>query len=111
MTNEIKYKLKEKTKIYRKFKKINILVINNLLNEKTIETSNLIVRAKENYNKTGGKRLPTWGTKQNWSTLDSFLGKKNMPIIPPLFDNDEIVTNYQSKAEIFNRYFASGCTP
>ena len=34
-----------------------------------------------------------------------------MPIIPPLFDNGELVTDYQCKADIFNNYFASQCTP
>ena len=34
-----------------------------------------------------------------------------MPNIPPLFENGEIVTDYSSKAEIFNAYFASQCTP
>ena len=34
-----------------------------------------------------------------------------MPNIPPLFENGEIVTGYSSKAEIFNTYFASQCTP
>ena len=34
-----------------------------------------------------------------------------MPNLPPLFENGEIVTDYSSKAEIFNTYFASQCTP
>ena len=34
-----------------------------------------------------------------------------MPIIPHLFDNGEIVTDYKWKAENFNNYFASQCTP
>ena len=34
-----------------------------------------------------------------------------MPTIPPLFDDGEIVVDYPTKAEIFNNYFASQCTP
>ena len=34
-----------------------------------------------------------------------------MPIIPPLLDNGELVTDYQCKADIVNNYFASQCTP
>ena len=34
-----------------------------------------------------------------------------MPVIPPLLDNGELVTDYQCKADIFNNYFASQCTP
>ena len=78
-----------------------------------IETSNLIANAKESYYKNEGKKLldPSLGPKKYWSILNSFLGNKKMPTIPPLFDNGEIVTDYLSKAEIFNNYFASQCTP
>ena len=51
------------------------------------------------------------GPKKYWSILNSFLGKKKMPIIPPLLDNGELVTDYQCKADIFNNYFASQCMP
>ena len=34
-----------------------------------------------------------------------------MPSRPPLFENVEIVSDYAKKAEIFNEYFASQCSP
>ena len=34
-----------------------------------------------------------------------------MSLISPLFENVDIVTDYLSKAEIFNTYFATQCTP
>ena len=104
MTNEIKQKLKEKTKIYQKFVKNRYdLGYKQLLNEKMLETSNLIASAKETYYKNEGKKLldPSLGPKQYWSILNNFLGKNKMPIIPPLFED---VT------EIFNTYFALQCT-
>ena len=56
MTSEIKNKLKEKTKIYKKYVKNNYDIgYKQLLNEKMIETSNLIANAKENYYKNEGK--------------------------------------------------------
>lgn len=33
------------------------------------------------------------------------------PVIPPLFDNGEIITDYKHTAEVFNEYFAAQCTP
>ena len=114
MTREIKQKLKEKTNIYRKFVRNKFdLGYKELLNEKTIETSSLIVTAKENYYRNEGKKLldPTLGPKKYWSILNSFLGNKKMPTIPPLMENGEIITDYLGKAEIFNNYFASQCTP
>ena len=48
MTTEIKHKLNEKTKIYRKYVKNKYDVgFKQLLNNKMIETSNLIANAKE----------------------------------------------------------------
>ena len=78
-----------------------------------IETSNLIANAKENYYQNEGKKLLniSLGPKKYWSILNIFLGNKKIPIIPPLFDNGEIVADYLSKAEIFNDFFASQCTP
>ena len=34
-----------------------------------------------------------------------------MPTIPPLFENGESVVDYPTKAETFNNYFVSHCTP
>ena len=34
-----------------------------------------------------------------------------MPTIPPLLDNGEVVTDYLTKAGIFNKWFSSQCTP
>ena len=110
MTSEIKQKLKKKTKIYKRFVKNKYdLGYKQLLNEKMTETSNLIATAKENYYKKEGSKLldPSLGPKKYWSILNTFLGKKKMPTIPPLFDNGEIVTDYLRKATIFNCYFAS----
>ena len=52
MTNEIKQKLEEKTKIYKKYVKNKFDVgYRQLLNEKMSESSNLIVKAKDSYYK------------------------------------------------------------
>ena len=67
MANEIKCKLKEKTKIYRNFVKNKYDSGNKqLLMEKMTETSNLILSTKEKYYKNEGVRLldPSLGPKQ-----------------------------------------------
>ena len=71
--------------------KINDLGYKQLLHEKMIETSNFIANAKENYYQNEGKKLLdiSLGPKKYWSILNSFLGNKKIPIIPPLFDNGE----------------------
>ena len=37
--------------------------------------------------------------------------KKNIPIIPPLWENGTFVSDCAEKAELFNNFFASQCTP
>ena len=36
---------------------------------------------------------------------------KKIPIIPPLLINDKFVIDIQTKANIFNKFFAEQCTP
>ena len=67
-----------------------------------IETSNLIATAKRDVTKKEGNKLldPLFSPKNYWS---NFLEKRKMATIPPLLDNDKIVTDYLTKAEIFNK--------
>ena len=45
--------------------------------------------------------------KRWWSLTKSILGCKVHQSIPPLIENDSVVSNLIEKAEIFNKYFAS----
>ena len=44
--------------------------------------------------------------KAYWGILESFTNWKKIPIIPPLLINDQLVTNFNEKANNFNAYFA-----
>ena len=110
MTNEIKQKLKEKAKAYKKY------VTNNfdpgykqLLDEKIQQSSKLVMDAKERYFNEQGKKLlgPSLCAKKHWSILNQFLQKENIPIIPPLWENGISVSDCAEKAELFNNFFAS----
>ena len=82
MTNEIKYTLSKKTKIYKEYiQNINDFDYKERLDLKMIETRNLILNAKENYYKSEGNKLlvPSLDSK----ILNSFLGNNIIPIIPP----------------------------
>ena len=114
MTNEIKQKLKEKAKVYKKYVKNNFDPgYKQLLDEKIQQTSKLVMDAKERYFRGQGKKLldPSLGPKKYWSILNNFLQNKNIPIIPPLWENGSYVSDCAEKAEIFNNFFASQCTP
>ena len=45
-----------------------------------------------------------------WSLLKNFLNYKEIPIIPLLYHEDEFVTYFHKKAELFNSFFANQCS-
>ena len=49
--------------------------------------------------------------KTYWKIISRFLNNREIPAIPPLLLNGEIISNFSQKASIFNKFFASQCTP
>ena len=63
--------------------------------------------------KAQGDKLadPKTAQKTYWKILNTFLNKCKLPRIPPLFVNNNFITDCKDKAKAFNDYFASQCTP
>ena len=78
----------------------------------SVECSDLISSSKSLYLKNLSTKLisPHLGPKTYWSILNGILGKKKIPLIPPLPVDDNFETNFLSKANIFNEYFSSQCS-
>ena len=76
------------------------------------ECSNLIVTAKENYQKKMAQKLdnPLTVPKIYSSILNNFSGKKTRNI-PPFIVNYFVVWERATKANLFNNFFASQCSP
>ena len=55
--------------------------------------------------------LTSLQAKTYWSILKTFYNDKKIPIIPPLLIDDKFVTDIQTKANIFNKFFPDQCTP
>ena len=72
----------------------------------------MIVTAKENYQKKVAEKLdnPFTGPKAYWSMLSNFLGKRKTNI-PPLIVNDFVVSDFTTKASLFNNFFVLQCSP
>ena len=49
--------------------------------------------------------------KTYWSIINKFLSNKKTPIIPFALVNGELVADFKQKANLFNNYFASQCSP
>ena len=114
MTQVVKSKLRERSNLvkrcYKNGKKNTDL-------EKTLtklnECTEIILAAKEKYINELSKKLsnPETAPKTRWKILNRFLSNKKIPSIPPPLVNGEMISNFSKKAELFNKFFASQCTP
>ena len=50
-------------------------------------------------------------SKTYWSILKTFVNCKKIPIILPLLVNDNFITNFLEKANLFNEFFSKQCQP
>ena len=77
------------------------------LQEKTDDYAALILDAKERYVRCMSSKLndPLTAPKTYWSILSRFLNNKEIPTIPPLLVNGDIITNFSERADIFNKFF------
>ena len=105
--------LRKRAKLSKLFYKNTSNSLKELLMSKSTECSNLILTAKENYQKKMAEKLdnPFTAPKAYWSILNNFLGKRKTPNIPPLIVNDFAVSDFTTKANLFNNFFASQCSP
>ena len=46
-----------------------------------------------------------------WSILKTLYNGKKIPLIPPISINNMLISNFKEKANHFNAFFASQCTP
>ena len=74
-------------------------------------TNKLINEAERTYYENLGNKLsdPDTGPKHFWTASKRISNKKKQTNIPPIFENNCYVTNFQQKAQIFNDYFAEQC--
>ena len=54
---------------------------------------------------------PNTGSKRYWWLINKVLNKTKVPVIPPLLENGLFISDFSSKAQIFNDYFLLQCMP
>ena len=113
MNSKVLSSFRKRAKLTKLFYKNPSDSLKETLMSKSTECSNLIVTAKENYQKKMAEKLDKLFTapKEYWSILNNFLGKRKTPNIPPLIVNDFVVSDFTTKANLFNNFFASQCSP
>ena len=111
MTEIIKSKLRERSNLIKRYYKNGK---KNTDLEKALTKSNkcikIILAAKEKYIYELNKKLsnPETAPKTYWKILNRFFSNKKIPLVPPLLVND---FKFFKKADLFNKIFASQCTP
>ena len=77
------------------------------------DLNELISSTKTLYYENLAQKLnnPLLQAKTYWSIFKTFYNDKKIPLIPPLLIDDKFVTDIQTKANIFNKFFAEQCTP
>ena len=88
---------------------IDNLLIFKILQNQLIQS---IQTVKQKYFNKISKKLcnPLSSTKCYWSMLKPVLNGKNEPCIPPIFHNNNYITDFKEKSEVFNSFFANQCS-
>ena len=76
------------------------------------EISSYITKCKNDYIIRLGKKLgnPSRSIKSYWAALRTSWKRKNVPNIALLLVNNELITEFEAKTNVFNNFFASQCT-
>ena len=71
------------------------------------------MKRKEDYYCALSDKLndPHTSAKSYWSILKTLYDGKKIPLIPPILISNNLVSNFKVKANHFNAFFASQCTP
>ena len=83
------------------------------LNSYSKYCTEIITDAKDKFLNRPSVKLddPNASAKSYWSIINNFLEKKKDPTIPPFLFNGTLVSDSKQKANLFNSYFSSQCTP
>ena len=77
------------------------------------ELSEMILKQKDDYYCQLSDKLddPKTSAKAYWSLLKTLYNGKKIPLIPPILVNNKLISNFKEKANHFNAFFVSQCTP
>ena len=73
----------------------------------------MILKRKEDYHCALSDKLndPHTSAKSYWSILKTLYNGKKIPLIPPIWINNKLISNFKEKANHFIAFFTSQCTP
>ena len=114
ITDNIKSSLKRRSKLIKIFYKKGLRKSDLIkVLEKSTECTKKILEVKKNYTLKMTTKLEHSNTvpKTYWEILNRLLYNKKTPAIPPLFIDSSFISPYYKKANLFNNFLLSICTP
>ena len=111
VNNKIKSLIKNKNEYFK-----NYFNLNNSASVRHLEQMQEYLRRNIETSKQKYSTLSSKLTNKNtnpkcyWSILKSFLNNKKIPCIPPLIYNNQFITDFKEKRELFNSFFAKQCS-
>ena len=110
MNDIIKSKIKTKNLFFKKYIQNGRFEGDYVFLEALIPDINELISSTKNlYYENLAKKLnnPLLQAKTYWSILKTFYNEKKIQLIPPLLVDNNFVTDIQTKANIFNKFFCS----
>ena len=114
MNDNLKRKLKQRTKLIKYFYKNRQMKFDyDKILEKSTEftAENFETKKKCIFNMTSKLADSQTTPETYWTLLNCLLYNKKMPAILPLLNDGKFVSDFYEKSNIFNNFFASICTP
>ena len=109
LSTEIKRQIRQRKRAYRKAKSTNSLVHWEKFRHIRNKTIQLIRKSKETYYNNLANKLKSRNLSQKdwWKTLKAFISSDSKPSVPPLVNNDHLLTDSEQKANLLNDFFVS----
>ena len=82
-----------------------------ILNKLSEDLTNAITNSKSAYHRRVASKLndPNSAPKADRSILKSFINNKKIPLIPSILVNDQLVTQFLEKANLYNEFVTQQC--
>ena len=113
ITDKIRKKILCKNQLYKKYQQNGKTLLDlEQVQNACLSLNNLISDSKKSYYKRLSNKLsnPKTNPKTYWTILKSLFCDKKVPVIPHLVHNNENITDFKCKANLFNSHFSKQCS-